>query len=59
MKNYIPSIQKLAFNFPHVHILVTYHCGKERREEFKCQGNLHDVLFLRNYKDWVVSSYAH
>ena len=34
-KYYIPKNQKLAFNFPHVHILGTHHCGKKRREAFK------------------------
>ena len=25
---FIPSIQKLAFNLPHVHILGTHNCGE-------------------------------
>ena len=30
-KYYTPAIQRLAFNFPCVHILGTHRCGKERR----------------------------
>ena len=26
-KNYIPGIQKLEFNLPHMHIIGTYHYG--------------------------------
>ena len=48
-KFYIPGIQKLAFNFPHVSILGTYNCGKEICERFKRKGELPNVLCLHNY----------
>ena len=28
---YIPEIQKLVFQLPHVHIIGTHHCGNMRR----------------------------
>ena len=36
-KYYITEIQKLTFHLPHMHILVTRHCGKERCDEFQRQ----------------------
>ena len=45
----ITEIQKLAFHFPHVHILGTYHCGKEHHKEFKKTGTLHRVLCQLDY----------
>ena len=59
MKKYIPEIQKLAFNLPHVRILGPHHCGKESHEAFKCWGNLHDVLCRRDYIERVLSSFDH
>ena len=59
MKNYIPAIQKLAFHLSHVRILGTHHCGKELREAFKRQGNLHDVLCYSGYEEQVVSIFSH
>ena len=58
-KNYIPSIQKLAFNFPCVRILGAYHRGKERHEEFKCWIKEHDVLCQRDYSELIVFSFSH
>ena len=34
-KYHTPAIKKLEFHLPHVGILVTHHCGKERCEIFK------------------------
>ena len=59
MKNNIPAIQKLAFHLPHVIILGTHHCGKERREEFKRLGSSNDVLCYRDYADLVEFSFVH
>ena len=47
----ILAIQKLAFNFPHVRILCTHNCVRERCEEFKRRGELQDVLCFRDYSD--------
>ena len=58
-KFYIPAIQKLEFHLPHVRIFGNHYCAKERCGEFKCQGNLHDVLCRRDYAERVVSSFAH
>ena len=54
-KFYIPVIQKLEFNLPHVRILGTYHCGKERRESFNLQGELWNILCQLDYTELVVS----
>ena len=56
---YISAIQKLAFHLPHVRILITHHCGKERREELKLRVNLHYSLIRRDYTKQVVSSFSH
>ena len=39
-------------------ILRTHNCGKELRGEFKCRGNLYDVLCRRDYADRVVYSFT-
>ena len=57
MKNYISSIQKLEFHLPHLSILETHHCGKDRNEAFKRLGNLYYDLCRRDYADRVVSSF--
>ena len=54
-KYYIPAIQNWYF----IYIPWTHHYGKECHKEFKRRGNLHDVLFHRDYAEWVVSSFAH
>ena len=56
---YIPEIQKLAFHLPHVRILVTHHCGKERHEAFKLRGGLHAFLCRSDYAERVVCSFSH
>ena len=56
---YIKVIQKLEFHLPHVRILGTHHCSKERHENFKRQVHLYDVLCCRDYADWVVYSFDH
>ena len=58
-KYYNPSILKLEFHFPHVRILGTHHCGKERCEAFKCRRKQHDVVCRNNYAERIVSSSAH
>ena len=42
-----------------MHILGTHHCGKEKREEFKLRGNVHDVLCRCDYVERVVSIFYH
>ena len=39
-------------------ILGTHHCGKEKHEAFKHQGNLYDILCHRDYTEPVVSIYS-
>ena len=55
---YIPDIQKLAFNLPHVRILGTNHCGELRRTVFKRRELFQDVLCHRDYADRVVASFS-
>ena len=52
----ILEIQKMAFHLPHVRILGTHHCGKERREAFKHHGNSYVVLCRFGYEELLVSS---
>ena len=54
-KFYIPALQKLGFHLPHVRILGTRHCGKERCGTFKHWGNFHDTLCYRDYEERAVS----
>ena len=56
---YIPEIKKLAFHLPHVRILGTHHCGKERRYEFKLWENVQDVSCRRDYSEQLVYSFDH
>ena len=51
---YIIAIKKLEFHLTHVRILGTHHCGKEFHDVLKCRGNLHDVLWRRDYADRLV-----
>ena len=46
---YIPSIQKFAFNLPHVHILVTNHCCEMQHTAFKRRELSQDVLRRQDY----------
>ena len=56
---YIPLIQKLAFQIPHVQILGTNHCGDYRRTVFKYHKSSQDVLCHRDYSERVVASFLH
>ena len=56
---YIPYIQKLAFNLPHVRILGTNHCGAMRRTAFKRRELFQDVLCRCDYAERVVARFAH
>ena len=56
---YIPAIQKLAFNLPHVRILGTNHCGEMRRTAFKQRELFQDLLFCRDYDERLVASFYH
>ena len=54
---YIPAIQKLAFNLPHVRILGANHCVKLRRTAFKRHELFQDVLCRRDYAERVLASF--
>ena len=56
---YIPSIQNLAFNLPHVCILGTHHCVAMRQTSFKQRELFQDGLCCRDYAVRVVASFAH
>ena len=56
---YIPTIQNLAFNLPHMCILGTNHCGEMRRIAFKRRESFKDVICLRDYDERVVESFSH
>ena len=55
---YIPSIQKLAFHLPHVHILGTNHCDEIRRTDFKRRELFQYVLYFCDYAERLVASFA-
>ena len=55
---YIPEIQKLAFNIPHVQILVTNHCGDSRRTALRRLESFQYFSRLRDYAERVVASFA-
>ena len=55
---YIPSIQKLAFHLPHVHILGTNHCGEIRHTAFKRRKLFPDVLCRCDCAERVVIRFA-
>ena len=56
---YIVAIQKPEFNFSHVKILGTNHCGNTRREAFKNYISHQYVLCCRYHAGRVVTSFAH
>ena len=56
---YIPEIQKLVFQIPHVHILGTNNCGDSRWTAFKHSESLQDVLCRREYDEGLVAIFAH
>ena len=56
---YIPAIQKLAFQLPHVLILDTNHCGAMRRTTFKQRELFQDVICHRDYSERVFARFTH
>ena len=56
---YIPAVQNLALNLPHVRILGTNHCGEMQRIAFKRCELFQDVLFRSDNADRVVASFSH
>ena len=56
---YIPAIQKLYFQLPHVHILSTNHCGDLRHTAFKLHELFQYILCFRDYSERVVAIFAH
>ena len=56
---YIPAIQKLAFDLPHVRNIGMNHCGKIFWEEFKHRAAYQGVLCHRDYAQRVVDIFAH
>ena len=56
---YIPSIQKLAFQLPHVHILGKNHRGAMRHTAFKLCELFQDVLCRRDHAEGVVAIFPH
>ena len=36
---YIPEIKIIAFHLPHVRMIVTHNCGKNRQEAFKIHSD--------------------
>ena len=56
---YIPSIQKLTFHLPHVHILGTNHCDAMQRTAYKRRELFQDVLCRHDYTERVVAIFAH
>ena len=55
---YIPVIQKLAFNLPHVCILGTNNCGEIQCTAFKICGLFQYVLCRRDYAERVISRFS-
>ena len=56
---YIPAIQKLAFNIPHVQIQGTNNCGDSHRIVFKLRKSFQDELCCCDYAEMVVASFTH
>ena len=56
---YIPAIQKITFQLPHVRILGTDHCGNTRRKAFSCSITKQDVFCRHDYAKIVVAIFAH
>ena len=55
---YIPEIQNIPFQLPHVCILRENHCGNTHPEAFKCCREYQYVLCHRDYAYRVVASFA-
>ena len=58
IRYYIPAIQRLAFNLPHVRIIGINHCGKMRCTSLKRRELFQDVLCYRDYAERVVARFA-
>ena len=58
IRYYIPAIQKLAFNLPHVRIFGTNHCDKMRRTAIKWRELSQDGLCSRDYSERVDAKFA-
>ena len=56
---YIPEIQKLTFNLPHVSIIVMFHSVNTRQEAFKYRSYFQYVLFHWDYEERIVAIFAH
>ena len=54
---YIPVIQKVAFDIPHVKILGTNHCGDSRQTAFKRHQSFQDVLCCRDFAEMVFADF--
>ena len=57
-KFYIPERNKVAFNFPQIHILGTHNYVKELRKAFNCRGSFQDIVFRHDHAERVVASFS-
>ena len=55
---YIPAIQMLAFQLPHVRILGTNHCGEMRRTAFKRRELFQYFICRRDYAERLVARFS-
>ena len=56
---YIPEMQKLALQFPHVRNIRTNHCDNTLQEAFKHRSDFHNVLLSIYYSEHVVDIFSH
>ena len=56
---YIPAIQSLGFQLPHVRILSKNHCSELRRTSFKYRKLFQDIICRCDYDEGVVATFAH
>ena len=56
---YIPSIQSLDFNLPHMLIICTNHCGELQHKFFKRRELFQDILYRCDYAERAVARFAH
>ena len=56
---YIPSIKKLSFNLPHLHILGIHNCGNTLSEVFKHRRAFQYIFCHCDYANIVVASFTH
>ena len=47
----------MDYNFPHVQILGTQHCGKECHESFKYRGSFKNLICRSDYTERVVANF--